>query len=48
MGHSFMEPSDYHDTPIKKVLRFIRCVGLAEEETKRSTMGLGGRSLMAS
>jgi hypothetical protein len=26
MGYYFMEPRDYHDTPIRKVLCFIRSV----------------------
>jgi hypothetical protein len=30
MGHYFMEPSDYHDAPIRKVLGFIRSVGLTK------------------
>jgi hypothetical protein len=29
-GRYFMEPRDCHDTPIRKVLRFIRSVGLTE------------------
>jgi hypothetical protein len=28
LGQFFMEPSDYYDAPIDKVLRFIRGVGL--------------------
>jgi hypothetical protein len=28
LGQFFMEPSDYYDTPISKVLHFIRGVGL--------------------
>jgi hypothetical protein len=28
MGQFFMEPSDYYDDPINKVLHFIRGVGL--------------------
>jgi hypothetical protein len=28
MGQFFMEPSDYYDVPINKVLHFIRGVGL--------------------
>jgi hypothetical protein len=28
LGHFFMEPSDYYDAPIDKVLHFIRGVGL--------------------
>jgi hypothetical protein len=28
LGQYFMEPSDYYDTPIDKVLHFIRSVGL--------------------
>jgi hypothetical protein len=30
MGHYFMEPSDYHDTPIREVLHFIRSAGLTK------------------
>jgi hypothetical protein len=28
LGQFFMEPSDYYDAPIDKVLHFIRVVGL--------------------
>jgi hypothetical protein len=28
LGQFFMEPSDFYDAPIFKVLHFIRCVGL--------------------
>jgi hypothetical protein len=28
LGHFFMEPSDYYDAPIYKVIHFIRGVGL--------------------
>jgi hypothetical protein len=28
MGQYFMEPRDYHDTPTREVLHFIRSVGL--------------------
>jgi hypothetical protein len=28
LSQFFMEPSDYYDTPINKVLHFIRSVGL--------------------
>jgi hypothetical protein len=28
LGQSFMEPADYYDAPISKVLHFIRSVGL--------------------
>jgi hypothetical protein len=28
LGHFFMEPSDYSDTPLNNVLHFIRSVGL--------------------
>jgi hypothetical protein len=28
LGHFFMEPSDYYDTPVNKVVYFIRGVGL--------------------
>jgi hypothetical protein len=28
LGQFFMEPSDYYDAPINKVLHFIRSVGL--------------------
>jgi hypothetical protein len=30
IGHYFMELSNYHDTPMRKVLRFIRSVGLTK------------------
>jgi hypothetical protein len=30
LGHYFMEPGDYQDTPISKILHFIRSVGLLE------------------
>jgi hypothetical protein len=30
LGHHFMEPGDYHDTPINQTLHFIRSVGLLE------------------
>jgi hypothetical protein len=26
--HYFMEPADYHDTPVSRILHFIRSVGL--------------------
>jgi hypothetical protein len=43
-----MEPRDCHDTPIRKVLRFIRSVGLTEGWTRRrSTIDLRGHSAMA-
>jgi hypothetical protein len=28
LGHFFMEPSDYYDAPINRILHFIRSVGL--------------------
>jgi hypothetical protein len=28
LGHYFMEPGDYQDTPLSKILHFIRSVGL--------------------
>jgi hypothetical protein len=28
LGQFFMEPSDYYDAPINRILRFIRSVGL--------------------
>jgi hypothetical protein len=31
LGHYFIEPGDYQDTPISKILHFIRSVGLLEE-----------------
>jgi hypothetical protein len=31
LGHCCMEPSDYHDAPIRKVVCFIKRVGLTEE-----------------
>jgi hypothetical protein len=30
LGHYFMEPGDYQDTPVRKILHFIRSVGLLE------------------
>jgi hypothetical protein len=36
-GQFFMEPSDYYDTPINEVLRFVRSVGLIKGESKRET-----------
>jgi hypothetical protein len=30
LGHYFMEPGDYKDTPISKILHFFRSVGLLE------------------
>jgi hypothetical protein len=30
LGHYFMEPGDYQDTPISQILYFIRSVGLLE------------------
>jgi hypothetical protein len=30
LGHYFMEPGDYQDAPISKILHFIRSVGLLE------------------
>jgi hypothetical protein len=29
-GHYFMEPGDYQDAPVSKILHFIRSVGLLE------------------
>jgi hypothetical protein len=37
-GNYFMEPSDYHDTHIRKVLRFIRTVGLTEGWTTQGSI----------
>jgi hypothetical protein len=34
MGQFFMEPSDYYDAPIKKVLHFIQSVGLIKGYSK--------------
>jgi hypothetical protein len=28
LGQYFMEPDDYHDAPISRILQFIRNVGL--------------------
>jgi hypothetical protein len=43
-----MEPSDYYDTPIKKVVHFIRSVGLIKDESKweeqQITEGHGARA----
>jgi hypothetical protein len=48
MGHYFMGPSSYHDAPIRKVLRFIRNVGLTEGQSRRgSTVDLRGSSARA-
>jgi hypothetical protein len=30
LGQFFMDPSDYYDAPINKVLHFIRSVGLVK------------------
>jgi hypothetical protein len=30
LGHYFMEPGDYEDAPVSKILHFIRSVGLLE------------------
>jgi hypothetical protein len=30
LGHYFMEPGDYQDAPISKILHFIQSVGLLE------------------
>jgi hypothetical protein len=30
LGHRFMEPGDYQDAPVSKILLFIRSVGLLE------------------
>jgi hypothetical protein len=37
LAHYFMEPHDYHDTPIRNVLLFIRNVGLTERLTRRGS-----------
>jgi hypothetical protein len=34
LGQFFMEPSDYYDTPINRVLHFIRSVGLIKGKLK--------------
>jgi hypothetical protein len=48
LGHYFMEPGDYHDVPIRKVLRFIRSVGLTKEYARRGiTIDLGDRRAKA-
>jgi hypothetical protein len=31
LGQFFMEPSDYYDAPINRVLHFIRSVGLIKD-----------------
>jgi hypothetical protein len=47
LGH-FMGPDDYHDVRIRKVLFFIRSVGLIEGLIiKESTIDLGGRNARA-
>jgi hypothetical protein len=28
LGHYFMEPNDYHDAPVSRILHFIQSVGL--------------------
>jgi hypothetical protein len=30
LGHYFMEPGDYQDAPVSKILHFMRSVGLLE------------------
>jgi hypothetical protein len=35
LGHFFMQPSNYYDAPIDKVLHFTRCVGLIRVNQKR-------------
>jgi hypothetical protein len=43
-----MEQSGYHDTPIRKVLLFIRSVGLIKGWSRRgSTKDLEGQSVRA-
>jgi hypothetical protein len=37
MGHYFMELSDYHEDPIRKVVWFVRSVGLIEGHTRRGS-----------
>jgi hypothetical protein len=37
LGQYFMEPSDYYDAPIDKVLHFIRSVGLIKGQSKGET-----------
>jgi hypothetical protein len=34
LGQFFMEPSDYYDAPINKVLHFIQSVGLIKGQSK--------------
>jgi hypothetical protein len=41
VGHYFMEPGDYKDAPVSKILHFIRSVGLLEG---RNRGGMHNRS----
>jgi hypothetical protein len=47
MGRYFVEPSDYLDAPKRKVLRFIRSVGLTRINRQGSTINLRGRRTRA-
>jgi hypothetical protein len=38
LGQYFMEPSDYYDVPINKVLHFVRSVGLIKGKSKRGSI----------
>jgi hypothetical protein len=44
LDHYFMEPGDYHDAPISKVLRFIRSVGLIKGYIRTGRTNHDGRS----
>jgi hypothetical protein len=48
LGQFFMQPSDYYDDPIYKVLNFIRGVGLIKDQLKGEAQwiieGRGGRA----
>jgi hypothetical protein len=49
LGHYFMERCDYHDAPIRKVLRFIRSVILVKGRIRKgSKVDLEVRSARAS
>jgi hypothetical protein len=48
VNNYFMEPRDYNDAPIRRVLRIIWSVGLTKGQTKRrSTIDIEGRSSRA-
>jgi hypothetical protein len=48
LGHFFMEPSDFYDAPMIKVLHFIRSVELIKGQSNRSLkVAVQGPDLMA-